>query len=58
MTEVERRQVEEIDYQENLGPEEVAADEQHDESKVEEIVEDEMASNSSCSLDAGSVTRK
>lgn len=45
MAEVERRQVEEVDDQDQLSPDEVGSDEEHDEGKVEEVVEDEVAAH-------------
>lgn len=45
VAEVEGAQVEEVDNQNQLGPVEVRANEEHDEGKVEEVVDDEVASN-------------
>ena len=45
VAEVERAQVEEVDDQDQFGPVEVRANEEHDKGKVEEVVDDEMASN-------------
>ena len=51
MPEVQRRQVEEIDNKDEFSPDEVSTNEQHDEGKLQEIVENEMASNTSSSID-------
>ena len=45
MTEVERRQVEEVDDQDHLSPNEVGSDKEHDEGEVEEGVDDEVAAH-------------
>ena len=50
VTEVCRREVEEVDHQEKLSPEEVGAHEEHDESEVQEVVENKVASNTCRSL--------
>lgn len=46
MAEVQGRQVDEVDDQHNLSPREVTSDKQHDEGEVEEVVEDEVATDS------------
>jgi len=51
VAEVERGEVEEVDGQDDLSPDVVAADEQHDERELEEVVDDEVASNTSCCVD-------
>ncbi len=45
MTEVQRGQVEEVDNQDDLGPDKVAAHEEHDEGEGEKVVEDEVAAD-------------
>lgn len=50
MAEVERRQVEEVDDQDQLGPNEMGADEEHDEGEVQQVVEDEMTPHTGGSL--------
>ena len=45
VTEVEGGKVEEVDDQDDLSPDEVAADEEHDEGELEEVVDYEVASN-------------
>lgn len=51
MTEVERRKVEKIDDQYDLSPYEVRSNEQHDECKLEEVVDNEMTSDWCCGVD-------
>lgn len=51
VAEVEGRQVEEIDDQDNLRPEEVSPNKQHYPGELQEIVEDEVASDTGRSLD-------
>lgn len=51
VAEVENGQVEEVDDQNNLRPDEVTANEEHDPSELQEVVEDEMAPDSSGCLD-------
>jgi len=50
MSKVQRREVEEVDNQDQLCDHEMAADEQHDECELKEVVEDKVTSNSSGSL--------
>lgn len=45
VTEVERGQVEEVDDQDDLGPNEVGAHEEHDEGELKEVVEDEVGAD-------------
>lgn len=45
VAEIERRQVEEVDDQNQLSPDEVGSDEEHDECEMEEVVEDEVAAH-------------
>jgi hypothetical protein len=51
MAEVEEGEIEEVHNQDHLGPNEVPTDEEHNECKLEKVVEDEVTSNSSGSLD-------
>jgi len=51
VAEVERRQVEEVEEQNELGPDEVGAHEQHDKGKVKQVVEDEVASHAAGLVD-------
>lgn len=51
MAEVEGGEVEEVDDQNDLSNDEMSTNEQHDEGKLEKIVENEMTSNSRSSLD-------
>ena len=55
VAEVQARQVEEVDDQDDLGPDEVAADEEHDEGELKEVVEDEVGSNRGGGVDVVSV---
>ena len=55
VTEVQARQVEEVDDQDDLGPDEVAADEEHNEGELEEVVEDEVGSDGGGRVDVVSV---
>lgn len=45
VAEVQRRQVEEVNDQDHLGPGEVRSHEQHDEGEVQEIIEDKVATH-------------
>jgi len=58
VAEVEGGQIEKVDNQNDLGPNEVGANEEHDEREMQEVVENEMASNTSSSLNVGIVTRE
>ena len=51
VAEVERRQVEEVDDQDDLGPDEVGAHEEHDEGKLKEVVEDEVGADGGGGID-------
>lgn len=42
MTEVQARQVKEVNDQDDLSPDEMAADKEHDEGELEKVVEDEV----------------
>ena len=50
--EVERQKVEEVNDENELGPVEVRADEEHDKGKVEEVVEDEVAVDAGRNMDS------
>lgn len=55
VAEGEGREVEEVDDQDNFRPKGVAIDEEEDESKVEEVVEDEVRADGSGGVDRGHV---
>jgi len=55
MAEIEGGKVEEIEDEEDLRNDEVSTNEEHHECELEEIIEDEMASNTSCGLDVSRV---
>lgn len=50
VAEIEEGQIEEVDDQKNLSPSEVSAGKEHDEAKLQEVVEDEVASYAGRSL--------
>jgi hypothetical protein len=50
VAEVKEGQVEEVDDENDLGPGEVGADEEHHEGEVQEVVEDEVTSDAGGSL--------
>lgn len=58
VAEVERGQVEEVYNQDQLSPDVVAADEQHNESELEEVTDYEMASDSSGCVDVVGIGRE
>jgi len=51
VAEVERGKVEKVDDQDDLSPDVVAANKQHDKCELEEVVNYEMASNTSGCVD-------
>lgn len=51
VAEVERREVDEVDDEDELSPVEVGADEEHDKGKVQEVVEDEVAADAGGGVD-------
>ena len=55
MAEVQRREVEEVDDQQDLGPDEVRANEEHDPAKVKQVVEDEVATDRGGRVDRGGI---
>lgn len=58
VAEVQRCEVEEIDDQDDLGPDKVRADKQHHKGEVQQVVEDEMASDRACRIDVLDLTRE
>lgn len=58
VAEVERGQVDEVENEDDFSPVEMRADKQHDKSEVEEVVEDEVASNAGSSVDNVRVARE
>lgn len=58
VAEVQRREVEEVNDQDELGPVEVRANEEHDECEVEEVVGDEMASNTGGGMNMARIGRE
>lgn len=55
MAEVQRREVDEVDDQQDLGPDEVRANKEHHPPKVKQVVEDEVATNRGGSVDLGGI---
>jgi len=51
VAEVEGREVDEVEDEEDLGPDEVLVDEEPDEAEVEEVVDDEMAAHGAGGVD-------
>lgn len=51
VAEVEGREIEEVDDQDDLRPDEVATDEEHDPGELKEVVEDEVTTDTSSGLD-------
>jgi len=51
MAEVEEGKVEEVDDQDELSPEELGADKEHNECKLQEVVENEMAPDAGSCID-------
>jgi hypothetical protein len=58
VAEVKRSEVEEVNNQDEFGPVEVRANKEHDECKVEEVVDDEVASHAGSGIDMARVGRK
>lgn len=58
MTEIQRRQVEEVDNQDQFSPVEMSSNEEHNEAKLEKIVEYKVASYACSSIDVGGVVRE
>jgi hypothetical protein len=58
VAEVERGEVDEVENENDLSPVEVRADKQHDKGEVEEVVEDEVASNTGSSVNNVRVARE
>lgn len=57
VAEIERRQVGEVEDEEELGPAKVTSHKQHDEGEVKQIVQNEMASHSSGSVERVGIAR-
>lgn len=53
--EVKVQQVEEVDDLDYFGPDEAGTDEEHDESEVENVVQNKVAANIGGGGDAGSI---
>jgi hypothetical protein len=51
LAEVQRREVEEIDNEEEFSKPKSGPDPEHQETEVKQVVQDEMASNVACSSD-------
>ena len=58
MAEIERRKVEEVDDEDQFGPNEMSTNEEHDKRELQKVVEYEVASNTSRSLDISGVIRE
>jgi hypothetical protein len=58
VSEVKARKVEEVDNEDELCPDEVGADKEHDECEVKEVVDYKVGTNSSGRVDVVSVVRK
>lgn len=58
MTEVERGKVEKVQQQDDLSPVKVRSDKEHDEGKVEEVVEDEVAADAGSGIDNVGIARE
>lgn len=58
VAEVKRGEVDEVEHQDNLGPVKVRADKEHDKCEMEEVVEDEVASNAGGSVNDVRVARE
>jgi len=58
VAEIKGGQVEEVDNQDDLGPDKMPADEEHDKRKLQEVIEDEVASNPSSRLNMVTVLRE
>jgi len=53
VAEVQEGQIEEVEDQDDLSPDKVSSNEEHDECELKEVIEDEVGTNSSSSLDMG-----
>jgi len=56
--EIEGGQIKEVDDQDDLSPDEMSSNEEHDEGKLQEVVDDEVASNTRSSLNIVTVLRE
>ena len=51
MPKVESREIPEVHHQDQLGPPEMGANEEHDEGELKEVIENEVTSNAASCLD-------
>lgn len=58
MAEIKRRKVNKVQNQDDLGPVEVGSDKEHNKGEVEEVIEDEVASNAGGSMNNVRVARE
>lgn len=58
MAEVEGGKVEKVKHQDDLSPVKVRSDKEHDEGKVEEVVEDEVAADAGSGIDDVGIARE
>jgi hypothetical protein len=58
VTEIQGRQVEEVDNQEHLSPVEMSSNEEHNEAELKEVVENEVASHACSGMDMVGVIRE
>lgn len=58
VSEVQGREVEKVDNQDDLGPDEMVADEEQDKGEVEEVIEDEVAAHGTGGIDSLDIARK
>lgn len=58
VAEVERREIEEVENENNLGPVEMRSDKEHDKGEVKQIVCDEVASHAGGGMDNVGVARE
>jgi len=58
MSEIEAAKVEEVDDEDDFSPPEMRAYKEHHKGKLQEVVEDEVTSNTSCSIDPCLVRRE
>jgi len=58
VAEGQRAQVEEVDNQDELSPDEVAANEEHDEGEVQQVVRDEVGTDGASRVHLFEVARE
>lgn len=58
VAEVERGEVEEVDDEYDLGPDEVGANEEHDKGEVQQVVKDKVATDAGSSIDVVGILGK